>query len=192
MQGFVRAAVEYSSPKIVVEKWVRLPHPDPYPYFIYNFGDGVGVLTATKAPDPHKRQVVLLDSFKQAAGEWLITSQAGHIEKLVQGSEFLYQESPEDAAAREVFEESNVVVADLIPLGTAHRLPGNAVSRDYFFLALVEQLNEVRNNDEHERHRQRTYSWSDMMQLVYREPELFDTLSLSLILRANAHLYPQT
>ena len=94
--------------------------PRSQPYYRVNGPDGAIVLALT--PD---HRVVLIRQFRPAIGEYTIELPAGAVDK---------DETPTEAAARELYEETGMVCAKLVPLGSGYLMASRFKSLQYGFI----------------------------------------------------------
>lgn len=98
-------------------------------YFVWLYGDVVLVVLMTE-----KGEFVLVKQYKHGAGEFVIEFPAGVVDK---------GETPEEAAHREVAEETGYSFKDLKLLTTVHANPTKAIGKIFIYLA----KNAVKNKE---------------------------------------------
>lgn len=111
-------------------------------FIICTYGDAVSVLSVA-ITDSGEAFAILQDSEKTAANRRFLTCQAGKISKKTaeDGLEFIYLETPEEAARREVKEECGLSVGKLISLGWVWSMPEKVTDTETFFLNLIKIKN---------------------------------------------------
>ena len=92
------------------------------PYFRLKLPDGVMVLALTESD-----KIVLVRQFRPSIGAHSLELPSGSIDD---------SESPEQAAARELYEETGFRCGSLIPLGTGRTIVSRTDSRIFAFLGL--------------------------------------------------------
>lgn len=97
-------------------------------------GDSAAVLLYR----PESRQIVLVNQFRYPTYEkgpgWIVETLAGVVDP---------GEDPEDAARREVLEESGYALRDLVHLSTFYVSPGGSSERIFLYLAEIAESDKV-------------------------------------------------
>ena len=97
-------------------------------------GDSAAVLLYR----PESKQIVLVNQFRYPTYEkgpgWIVETLAGVIDP---------GEDPEDAARREVLEESGYALRDLVHLSTFYVSPGGSSERIFLYLAEIAESDKV-------------------------------------------------
>jgi len=97
-------------------------------------GDSAAVLLYR----PESRQIVLVNQFRYPTYEkgpgWIVETLAGVVDP---------GEDPEDAARREVLEESGYALRDLVHLSTFYASPGGSSERIFLYLAEIVESDKV-------------------------------------------------
>jgi len=93
--------------------------------------DAVGILPI------EKEKVYLIKQYRFPVEDWLIEIPAGKIEN----------ESPEEAARRELFEETGFIAKDLRFLGCFYLSPGNLNEKIYLFLAEIKEKKNLKGKN---------------------------------------------
>jgi nudix-type nucleoside diphosphatase (YffH/AdpP family) len=97
-------------------------------------GDSAAVLLY----QPESRQIVLVNQFRYPTYEkgpgWIVEALAGVVDP---------GEDPEDAARREVLEESGYAIRDLVHLSTFYVSPGGSSERIFLYLAEIAESDKV-------------------------------------------------
>lgn len=115
---------------VVADRWIRL-HADDCadgsgrriaPYYVLEYGDWVSVLAID-----HEGAAIVVEEYRHGAGIVALGTIGGGVE---QG------EVPQDAAARELLEETGSVADELVSLGSTWANFGNHTNRVHHFLAL--------------------------------------------------------
>jgi len=97
-------------------------------------GDSAAVLLY----QPESRQIVLVNQFRYPTYEkgpgWIVEALAGVVDP---------GEDPEDAARREVLEESGYAIRNLVHLSTFYVSPGGSSERIFLYLAEIAESDKV-------------------------------------------------
>jgi nudix-type nucleoside diphosphatase (YffH/AdpP family) len=97
-------------------------------------GDSAAVLLY----QPESKQIVLVNQFRYPTYEkgpgWMVEALAGVVDP---------GEDPEDAARREVLEESGYALRDLVHLSTFYVSPGGSSERIFLYLAEIAESDKV-------------------------------------------------
>lgn len=101
------------------EHFADTPELQGEPYFCITCSDAVLVLAKTE-----EDQWILVRQFRPAVREWTLEFPAGTIDP---------QESPQEAAARELFEETGFVCGSLQPMGMGRIMASRHPARGYAF-----------------------------------------------------------
>jgi ADP-ribose pyrophosphatase len=101
------------------EQFPDSPELQGEPYFCITCSDAVLVLARTA-----ESQWILVKQFRPAMREWTLEFPAGSIDP---------NESPDDAAARELFEETGFVCRSLQPMGMGRIMASRHPARGYAF-----------------------------------------------------------
>ncbi len=120
---------QISSKYLVRENWAtlrvdtcRMPDGTVIPdYYVLEYPDWVNVIALTE-----DNQVVLVRQYRHAAGEEVLEIPGGVIEK---------DETPEDAARRELLEETGYEFAKIEYLSQLYANPATATNKTHCFLA---------------------------------------------------------
>ena len=104
----------------------RLPDGSENQHLRINLPPVVAVVALLPAAGPDGPRVVLIEQLRPAVGGVLFEIPAGHIEE---------GESPEQAAARELEEETGYRAGTLEPLAVRYTIPGMSFQSMHFFLA---------------------------------------------------------
>lgn len=119
------------------EAWDDLSDLDRQPFYRIESSDGVLVLAMTK-----NEEIILVRQFRQALRRNTIEFPAGSIED---------GESPEEAAARELLEETRYRAGTLRLLGSGHIMMNRFSAREILFMAqdceVLSQTSEVQDQD---------------------------------------------
>ncbi len=117
----VSSETVFETPWFSVQKehFANAPELQDDPYFCITSSDAVLVLARTE-----EKQWILVKQFRPAMREWTVEFPAGSIEP---------GESPEDAAARELFEETGYVCRSLQPMGIGRIMASRHPARGYAF-----------------------------------------------------------
>lgn len=114
---------------LVADRWIRL-HEDSCedvsgrsiaPYYVLEYGDWISVLALDRNDD-----AILVEEYRHGARVVALGTIGGGVEP---------GEAPEDAAARELLEETSFVADELIDLGATWANFGNHTNRVHHFLA---------------------------------------------------------
>lgn len=114
---------------LVADRWIRL-HADDCedvaghsiaPYYVLEYGDWISVLALDRNDD-----AIVVEEYRHGAGVVAVGTIGGGVEA---------GETPEDAAARELLEETGFVADDLIDLGATWANFGSHTNRVHHFLA---------------------------------------------------------
>ncbi|MGO4487478.1 NUDIX hydrolase [Microbacterium sp. 2RAF4] len=114
---------------LVADRWIRL-HVDECvdgrglsiaPYYVLEYGDWISVLALDRNDD-----AIVVEEYRHGAGVVAVGTIGGGVEP---------DESPEDAARRELLEETGHAADDLIDLGSTWANFGNHTNRVHHFLA---------------------------------------------------------
>jgi ADP-ribose pyrophosphatase len=105
----------------IVEDIVRLPNGEETDYLVLRAGPGVAVLAVTD-----DRQVVLTREYRHPIGRIIYGLPGGGIRR---------GESLEEAARRELLEETGLLANVLVPLGKFFPSPARATTEVHVFLA---------------------------------------------------------
>jgi ADP-ribose pyrophosphatase len=97
-----------------------------YPYSYLIESDCVCVMAV------HNENIVLLRQYRHSANEWKLEFPCGAIDK---------GESAENAARRELLEETGCITDTLIPLGKQTMRAGVSTGGAYMFLAICKEMN---------------------------------------------------
>ena len=111
------------------ETWDEVSGSDQQPFYRIESSDGVLVLGIT-----NNRKIILVRQFRHAIRRTTLEFPAGAIDGL---------ESPEKAAARELFEETGYRSSRLLFLASGHWMVNRFCSKGYLFLAQDCQLDEA-------------------------------------------------
>ena len=103
------------------ESWEKLPGHDPRPFFRIDSADGVLVLALTG-----KGEIILVRQFRHAIRQTTLELPAGSVEE---------GEFPEQAARRELLEETGFRAGSFRLLGSGHLMGNRYSARDYLWLA---------------------------------------------------------
>ena len=104
------------------DQFNEVPSLGGKPYYWLNSPDSVVILPLTDA-----REVVMVRQFRPALREWTLEVPAGGVEP---------NEDPEDAARRELWEETGFSCRELIPLPYLHLMASRLNSKQYAYVAL--------------------------------------------------------
>ena len=97
------------------------------PFYRINAHDGVIVLAITE-----NGQLVMVEQFRPAIGQHTLELPAGARD---------FNETPEETAARELYEETGYICDSLIPLGAGRLMGSRFNAYQFFFLGLGARLN---------------------------------------------------
>ncbi len=95
---------------------------DPDPYYVLDLPDYVTVLAITD-----ERELVMIRQYRPAAGRRCLEFASGHVDE---------GEGPEQAARRELLEETGYVAGELVPLGSLRTDIGRMSNRVWSFCAI--------------------------------------------------------
>ena len=98
----------------------RPESPEEKPYYRMNAPDGVLILAMTE-----RDEIILVEQFRPAINQHTLEIPAGAIE---------LDEAPEDAAARELLEETGYICKSLTPLGHGRLLGSRLNALEFCFL----------------------------------------------------------
>lgn len=114
---------------LISDRWIRL-HADDCednggrsiaPYYVLEYGDWISVLALDDDDD-----AIVVEEYRHGAGVVAVGTVGGAVEA---------GETPEDAAARELLEETGFASGELIDLGATWANFGNHTNRVHHFLA---------------------------------------------------------
>lgn len=114
---------------IVADRWIRLRSDECVdghgrtiaPFYVLEYGDWVSVLALDS-----RGQAILVEEYRHGAGTVALGTIGGGVEE---------GETPADAAARELLEETGHAAAELVELGATWANFGNHTNRVHHFLA---------------------------------------------------------
>jgi 8-oxo-dGTP pyrophosphatase MutT (NUDIX family) len=112
-------------------KWFKVVarvQPDEDPYYMLELPDYVSVIAMTAA-----HEILFVRQFRPVVERWTLELPSGHVEEL---------ESPEDAARRELLEETGFVASHLELLGTLVPDVGRLANRMWCYFAPDVRLSE--------------------------------------------------
>jgi len=111
------------------EIWEEGVEKDQPPFYRIESADGVLVLGLTT-----KGEIILVRQFRHAVRRVTLEFPAGSVDQ---------EESPEEAAARELFEETGYRSSQLLPLGSGHLMVNRSGAKGHIFLAKDCELDRV-------------------------------------------------
>ena len=120
---------------------------------------------------------VLIRQYRPVVGEYVLEAPAGVIDE---------GETPEEAARRELEEETGLRARELIPLGLGYTSPGYSTEVLYLYLALDPEQGEARP-EEHEIVENQLFPLEALMRMI-REGAIRDLKTIALISTAYVYL----
>ena len=142
-------------------------------YIFHREGDGVRILGLTL-----DKRVITVREYQHAVDEIVLQLPTGDIKK---------DEKPQDAAERELLEETGYKPARLIDLGKSYSLPRSSPTREYSFLALGCEKIKNQNLDSNEQVEVAEIPLPEWISLV-QNGEIKQDTSVAVTLRALSHL----
>lgn len=122
--------------------------------------------------------VLLLRQFRHPVSKWCIEVVAGLIDE---------DEAPEQAAARELLEETGAVASSLVPIATLDASPAVMSQKAHIYIASIERLAQ-RHPEEEEVLETLRVPFAEAVRMA-TSGEISGSLAVSAILLADAHLH---
>jgi ADP-ribose pyrophosphatase YjhB (NUDIX family) len=142
----------------------------------FGFHDWGNASTVVCAYYAHEGLTVILQrSYKPVVGRMFPGVQAGGLKKHLVEDHFEEDETPGEAAAREAHEECGATVLKMVPLNittdAAYRYPSKLRSREYLFVALVEEPRRL-VGDAREGTEPFSMLWADLRRMFFESSEI--------------------